>query len=108
MIRKKDASNDALKQTMSEGAKVGGFHIRVKEVPPALFDVDEIPSLTIEFVGKINIPDELARVKIGKMSLTGEIDEAGKDRIRKLFPNTKVQFDKDRNELYAPLPDEAK
>jgi len=114
MIRKKDVSNDALRQKISEDLKPkeygeGGFiHIRVKEVPSALFDAGEIPSLTIEFLGKINIPDKLAKVKIGKMSLVGEIDAAEKDRIKKLFPNTKVRFAKDLFELYAPLPDNVK
>jgi len=110
MIRKKDVSNDALRQTIARDIKSGEdgdggvVHIRVKEVPEALFEAGEIPSLMIEFIGKVDIPDGLAKVKIGEMTLVGEIDEAGKDRIKKLFPNTKVSFFKDLRELYAPPP----
>jgi len=115
MIRKKDVNNDALRQKITDGIKFGEdgdgrvVHIRVKEVPAALFDAGKIPSLIIEFVGKVNIPDELAKVEIGNMALVGEIDETGKDRIKKLFPNTNVVFFKDLRELYAPppLPEEA-
>jgi len=107
MIRKTDVNSDAFRQKMEEETKKYGegvVHLRVKEVPPALFNMVKIRSILIEFTGKINIPDELAKVDIERMALTGEIDKAGKDRIRKLFPNTEVRFAKDLNTLYAPPP----
>ena len=99
MIRKKDVRNDALRQKFlseiksNDEGEQGQISIRVKEVPEALLNLDEIQNLEIRFIGKINIPDGLAKVKIGTMSLFGEIDAAGEERIRKLFPKTKLYIE---------------
>jgi len=39
----------------------------------------------------VDIPDELAKVKIGELELSGRIDEEGIDRIRNLFPDTEIR-----------------
>ena len=112
MIRKKDASNDALRQKFLSEIKSNGegesgkISIRVKKIPEALLNLDEIQNLQIQFIGKINIPDELARVKIGTLSLFGEIDATDEARIRKLFPNTKVYIERPRPPLPPTLEDE--
>jgi hypothetical protein len=97
MIRKKDVSHSALRQRIAEAIQPdddneGALSIRVKKVPEVLFDMGEIPSLSIIFTDEIDIPDELARVKIKHLALHGKIDEEGKDRIRKLFPGTGIWF----------------
>ena len=47
--------------------------------------------MKMEFTDEIDIPDELAKVKIGELELSGRIDEEGIDRIRNLFPDTEIR-----------------
>ncbi|MDR0901905.1 MAG: DUF4419 domain-containing protein [Opitutaceae bacterium] len=107
MIRKKDASSSALRQVMAqndrpdEDGEREGIKIMVRKVPEALFDMGEISSLTIVFTEGIDIPDELARVKIRELTLIGKIDAAGRQRIERLFPNTKLHC---RESFYEPPP----
>ncbi len=93
MIRKKDVNNVGLKQKLEldNNSKWGGrISIRVKEIPSAIFELEEIKSLEIVFIDKIVIPEELAKVKIGKLILSGKIDKPEAERIRQLFPDTEV------------------
>ena len=47
--------------------------------------------MKMEFTDEIDIPDELAKVKIGELELSGRIDEEAIDRIRNLFPDTEIR-----------------
>jgi hypothetical protein len=89
MIRKKEDTNEWLKQHLKEKNEKdarSGITIRVKEVPSVLFEMEEIKRLEITFIDKILIPDQLVKVKIGKLKLSGEIDEAEIKRIQAMFP----------------------
>jgi len=87
MIRKKDIDNCELTDRLNKDA-TSGISIRVKEIPDAIYALNEIYSLRIAFVDSILIPDKLNKMKIGRLILSGNIDNQGIDRIRKLFPNT--------------------
>ncbi|MFV0269202.1 MAG: DUF4419 domain-containing protein [Draconibacterium sp.] len=89
MIRKKDVDNSGLKYQFKRQAD-SGISIRVKEIPDAIFELDEIYKLEISFVGDILIPDKLKEIKIEKLVLSGKIDNPEIDRIRKLFPSTQL------------------
>ena len=65
-----------------------GVSIRVKTVPEELFDIGPIHSLTIEFTDEINIPDEMGKIKIDKLDISGKIKFEDRERISKLFPHT--------------------
>ncbi|MDR2383660.1 MAG: hypothetical protein LBD76_07260, partial [Prevotellaceae bacterium] len=94
MIRKKDTTAIRKKLETANSTEWGSrIDIRVKEVPPELFELKAIDWLDITFIGKIIIPDELTKVKIKTLSLTGIIDEAEKKRIKDLFPDTDVRID---------------
>ena len=94
MIRKKDMDHFGLKhqfEKQANGEFMGsGISIRVKEIPEALFKLKEIRYLEISFTGSILIPDKLKEIKIKKMKLSGKIDKSEIDRIRNLFPDTKL------------------
>jgi hypothetical protein len=91
MIRKKDITAVREKLEKENSGDWGGMiSIRVKEVPPELLELEAINNLDIKFIGKIIIPDELAKVKIKTLRLSGVIDEAEKERIENLFPNSTV------------------
>ena len=91
MIRKKDVNQVGLKQKYEYDLKTRGeIAIKVKEIPKAIFELQEIKNLTIEFTDRIVIPDRLAELKIGKLYLSGKTTKPERERIRQLFPNTEV------------------
>jgi len=100
MIRKKDALNnrraeELRKSSMEEGLG-GGISIRVKTVPKEVLDLKEIKSLSIYFTGDIQIPAEMANMKIGFFEMHGAITGPEIDHICKLLPNTILQINNKR------------
>ena len=95
MIRKKNVRNDGVKNKLKTDARQkgreDGISIRVKEFPSVLLELTRVNKLKMEFTDEIDIPDELAKVKIGELELSGRIDEEGLDRIRNLFPDTEIR-----------------
>lgn len=67
-----------------------GISIKVKEFPAVLLEFKEIKKLEIQFTGEIDIPDELAKVKIKELNLHGKISNEGIKRIKNLLPQTNV------------------
>jgi len=94
MIRKKDVENTGLKHKLQVDSKradqSGGTSIRVKDFPTALLSIDETERIEIEFLDKIIIPDEFALVKVKNLTLSGKIEEAGIERIIKMFPKSRI------------------
>jgi hypothetical protein len=64
--------------------------IRVNQFPKFLLGIKKFKSLEIDFIDKIDIPDDFKDVEIENLILSGKIDEAGIKRIKGLFPNTDV------------------
>ncbi|MBC7567776.1 MAG: DUF4419 domain-containing protein [Pedobacter sp.] len=101
MIRKKDSEND---KRLAERIKKNyeddpyfGINIQVQTVPKEILELKEIKKLTISFIDKINIPDEMGKMKIEGFAMDGSIDEAGIKRICKLLPNTRLWIN---NKIY--------
>ena len=90
MIRKKDADNNTLKEKFKadNSSGWGGIQIRVKTIPEALLGLEQIKSLEIQFIDKINIPEEMGKIKINLFRMSGEISSSEIERICKLFPKT--------------------
>jgi hypothetical protein len=97
MIRKKDIKNELLEQKIEKNnhSDWGQIFIRVKEVPPEICVMKEIKNLKLEFINKIIIPDELSKVKIGTLILSGEIDGTEIERIKSMFPDTELVINND-------------
>ena len=94
MIRKKDIEQVGLKQKYEYDLRTKGeIAIRVKEIPEVIFGFKEINKLTIEFIDRIVIPDRLAEVKIDNLYISGQSSKPERERIRQLFPNTKMTID---------------
>ena len=95
MIRKKGSENRGIKKKLEINSKKDGLFegisIRVKEVPPILLELQEIKQLSITFIDSIRIPDALANVNIGSLTLSGKITADETERIRQLFPETGVK-----------------
>jgi hypothetical protein len=93
IIRKKDPKLDDKKMAELRAKAADtrfGLALRVKALPDELMQIGPIESLSLEFLREILIPDEFAKVQIRKLRLKGTIDNAGIDRIRKLFPHTEL------------------
>lgn len=75
------------------GRKAGkmAFLFGSKSFRLVLLELTRVNKLKMEFTDEIDIPDELAKVKIGELELSGRIDEEGIDRIRNLFPDTEIR-----------------
>lgn len=57
-------------------------------IPQQFFKLREIRALTLGFIGKVNIPDQIRDIKIGKMYVTGDITAEEVKRIQALLPDT--------------------
>lgn len=60
----------------------------ITEIPRQFFALKSIDRLVIGFVGKVNIPDEIKRIKIKRMMVTGEISAEEEKRLKELLPDT--------------------
>ncbi|RZK75594.1 MAG: DUF4419 domain-containing protein [Pedobacter sp.] len=95
MVRKKD---NRLSQTMVEKFKEGatepfeGIYIRVDTIPPELFTLSKIDKLTIDFINEVNIPDKLSKIEISSLNLYGKISADGIERLKKLFPKSRLNI----------------
>jgi len=64
----------------------------VDTIPEDIYSLQKIGFLHISFLNDIIIPAELAKINITNLELNGHITRAGKERIKKLFPNTKLMI----------------
>jgi hypothetical protein len=60
----------------------------ISEIPKELYALKSIGTLRIRFTKNIAVPDELGKIQMRRLELTGHITEAEKQRLIKLFPNT--------------------
>lgn len=91
MIRKKEQDQKMVQQMLSDPNQ-GEISIRVKHFPNELLSVPAISSLSLTFIDKIEIPDELAQIKISDLSLYGQISSQEKKRLIQLFANTNTRL----------------
>lgn len=63
----------------------------IETIPNDLYSVQKIENLHLKFLKSINIPDELTKITIDNLDLNGQITSDEIQRIKKLFPNTKLK-----------------
>ena len=85
-IRKKDITNEGQKKSFEINKDY--ISIKVSDFPEALLSLDSIRTLEIRFTDKIIIPDKFSTVVIRNLNLSGEIDNAGIERLKQMFPNS--------------------
>ena len=93
MIRKKDDESKRIAERLKkeyDDDPYFGIHILVQNIPKELLEFKEIIRLKVSFLDKINIPDEMGKIKIGSSVMYGNIDDAGIERICKLLPKTRL------------------
>lgn len=85
LIRKSEETNDMQKKLAE---KMGEIRIRVKTIPEELLELEKIHELTVQFIGKITIPEKLYTIPIEYLTLNGKISTWEVFRIWKKLPNT--------------------
>lgn len=92
-IREKDSAKE-LEITLKRNKNV--VLKNIKTIPEEFLAQKRIPFLQVIFDGKINIPDQLAKVEIDRLNLHGEIDTRGVERIQKLFPKAIITINSEK------------
>ncbi len=64
----------------------------IETIPNDIYSLQKIDNLHLSFQKNINIPDELTKIAIGNLELNGEINMVEIQRIKHLFPKTKLKI----------------
>lgn len=64
----------------------------IETIPNDIYSLQKIDNLHLTFLKSINISEELTKITIGSMDLNGQITSDEIQRIKKLFPNTKLKI----------------
>lgn len=64
-----------------------GISLRIQEVPEVLSHLNHIKSLTLEFTGKVVLPEWMDKMTIDRFYIQGYITKSEEEAIKKRFPN---------------------
>jgi hypothetical protein len=64
----------------------------IETIPNDIYSLQKIDNLHLSFLKNINIPDELAKITIENLELNGVINIDEIQRIKNLFPKTKLKI----------------
>ena len=64
-----------------------GISLRIQEVPEVLSHLNHIKSLTLEFTGKVVLPEWMDKMTIDGFCIQGYITKSEEEAIKKRFPN---------------------
>lgn len=88
LIRRCD---EDIQQTLKEKIdKEEELIIRVKTIPDEILALETIPGLSVNFIGKITVPEKLFTIPIKYLSLHGEISKIEIAKLRRKLPKTTV------------------
>ena len=93
-VKRKDSLNALIVQELEEKNKSGNIHIRVNEIPAELLGLPAISNLYVEFTGDILIPEQMKKLSIATLVLSGKTSDEKAQRITAMFPNTTVIINK--------------
>lgn len=64
----------------------------IETIPNDIYSLEKINNLHLSFLERITISDELTKITIENLELNGEINPEEIQRIKKLFPKTKLKI----------------
>lgn len=64
----------------------------IETIPNDIYSLQKIDNLHLSFIKTVRIPDELAKISIDNLELTGQMSVEEEQKIRKLLPNTKLKI----------------
>ena len=64
-----------------------GISLRIQEVPEVLSHLNHIKSLTLQFTGKVVLPEWMDKMTIDSFYIQGYITKSEEEAIKKRFPN---------------------
>ena len=74
----------------------GESFIGVDTIPEDIYSLQKMSFLHISFLNDIIIPAEQTKIKITNLELNGHITWGGEERIKKMFPDTKLMINRDK------------
>jgi Domain of unknown function (DUF4419) len=69
----------------------------IDTIPSDIYSLEKIDNLHLNFLKNITISDELTKITIDNLELNGKITIEEIQRIKKLFPNTKLKINGEQN-----------
>jgi hypothetical protein len=78
--------NDLQKKESERGA----IHLRIKEVPTVLAQLNRIKRLILDFTGKVVLPTWMDKLTIENLTISGKMTEEEKAEIQKRFPKAVI------------------
>ena len=90
IISRSESEEDALKKLEEDNNLMRRIEIAVQEVPSVLRLLKHINYLHIHFIGKVNLPDWLDKIKIDRLAISGEITPEQKKEIKRRFPKCSI------------------
>ena len=83
--------DDKVLEKLREQDEEMGINIRVADVPEVLAKLEHITSLNIEFTKAAVIPDWFYTLSIDYLTVSGQLDDNEKEKIKRAFPNANIR-----------------
>ena len=87
--RKSEPDKESLAR-LKEQDEMCGINLRIKEVPSQLLGLGQIRSLTLDFIGKIDIPVWMDDIQIENFTVSGVVTPAEKKDLQRRFKNIRI------------------
>lgn len=93
LVRTTQNDNDVMLENLKKenDGILGGIFLRVEEVPEVLSRLEHIKRLSLEFTGKVTLPDWFYHLTIDELTIQGYMSDVVKAKILKHFPNAQVR-----------------
>ena len=94
--RKSDQEKESLARLKRQD-DICGIDLRIKEVPLLLAELTQIHCLTLDFIGKIDIPDWMEEIEIERFTVSGIITPEEMKDLQKRFKNITIYPEQSEN-----------
>lgn len=87
-VRVKETEDEILEELYSRDADGwDGLELRIDRVPEVLKKISHLESLTLEFTGKVELPEWMEGLDIDKLTVRGEMTPEEEASLKERFPN---------------------
>ena len=95
LVRINDEEN-ILNDLQKKESERGAIHLRIKEVPTVLAQLNRIKRLILDFTGKVVLPTWMDKLTIENFTISGTMTEEEEAAIMKRFPKAYIQNQKSK------------
>ncbi len=92
-VRVKETEDEILEEMYrrDSGDGWGGLELRIDRVPEVLKKVSHLKSLTLEFTGKVDLPEWMEGLNIGRLTVRGKMTPEEEASLKERFPNLQIR-----------------